>query len=192
MPIWHLKFGVMPTSRSSAVALEVVERLIFVVRGQKVMIDSDLARMYGVDTGALNRAVKRNRTRFPVDFMFQLTKAEGANLRCQIGISRYGGRRYLPFVFTEQGIAMLSSVLNSERAVQVNIAVIRVFVRLRQTLATNHTLARKLAALERHVAGHDRNIHNLFEAIRAMLANPPGPKRLIGFNRGDERPGARA
>jgi hypothetical protein len=178
----------MPALRSSALALEVVERLIFVVRGQKVMIDSDLARMYGVDTGALNRAVKRNRSRFPVDFMFQLTRPEAANLRCQIGISRYGGRRYLPFVFTEQGIAMLSSVLNSERAVQVNIAVIRVFVRLRQALATNRALTRKLAALERHVAGHDEAIHNLFEAIRAMLAGPPASKKLIGFNRDYECP----
>ena len=109
-------------------------------------------------------------------------------MRCQTGISSYGGRRYPPRVFTEQGVPLLSSVLHSERAVQVNIAVIRTFVRLRQALAANRSLAVKLGALERKFAGHDNAIHNLFEAIRALLANPPGPKRLIGFNREHERP----
>jgi hypothetical protein len=179
----------MATRRAGqAIPIEIVEHLILVIRGQKVMVDSDLARLYAVDTGALNRAVKRNASRFPADFMFQLTKAEAKNLRCQIGISNSGGRRYLPFVFSEHGVAMLSSVLNSERAVRVNIAVIRTFVRLRQLLVTNRDLAVKLAALERKFAGHDEAIHNLFEAIRVMLAAPPGPKRLIGFNREHEKP----
>jgi hypothetical protein len=173
---------------SQVIPIEVVERLIFVTRGQKVMLDSDLARLYAVETGALNRAVKRNASRFPSDFMFQLTKAEAKNLRCQFGISNPGGRRYLPYVFSEHGVAMLSSVLNSERAVQVNIAVIRTFVRLRQLLKTNRHLALKLAVLERKFSGHDEAIQNLFEAIRAMLADPPGPKRLIGFNRDHEKP----
>ncbi len=170
------------------IPIEVVERMIFMIRGQKVMLDSDLARLYAVETGALNRAVKRNTSRFPSDFKFQLTKTEAKNLRCQIGISSFGGRRYLPHVFSEHGVAMLSSVLNSERAVQVNIAVIRTFVRLRQLLTTHRDLAAKLAALERKFAGHDEAIQNLFDAIRVMLAAPPGPKRLIGFNREHEKP----
>jgi len=190
MPVWHLKLRfLMPARRvTPAIPVEVVERLIFVIRGQKVMLDSDLARLYAVETGALNRAVKRNASRFPSDFMFQLAKAEAKNLRCQFGISNSGGRRYLPYVFTEHGVAMLSSVLNSERAVQVNIAVIRTFVRLRLLLTTHRDLAIKLAALERKFAGHDEAIQNLFDAIRAMLAAPPGRKRLIGFNREHERP----
>lgn len=179
----------MSTNRTrQAIPIEVVERLILVIRGQKVMLDSDLARLYAVETGALNRAVKRNASRFPADFRIQLTRPEVKNLRCQIGISNPGGRRYLPYAFSEHGVAMLSSVLNSERAVQVNIAVIRTFVRLRQLLTTHRHLAVKLAALERKFAGHDLAIHNLFEAIRTMLAVPPGAKRLIGFNREHEKP----
>jgi hypothetical protein len=182
-------FSEMPTSKvSPAVPLKVIERLIYVIRRQNVMLDSDLAVLYGVETGALNRAVTRNAQRFPSDFMFQLTKSEAANLRCQTGISSHGGRRYLPRVFTEQGVAMLSSVLDGERAVHVNIAVIRTFVHLRQMLATNRSLAAKLVTLERKFAGHDDAIHNLFAAIRAMLADPPGPKRLIGFNREQDHP----
>ena len=175
-------------SDASLIPVEVVERCIYVIRGHKVMLDADLARLYAVETKALNRAVKRNGTRFPGDFMFQLTAAEAKNLRCQTGTSSYGGRRYLPYAFTEQGVAMLSSVLNSERAVQVNIAVIRTFVRLRQMLTTNRALAIKLAALERKITGHDEAIQNLFDAIRAMLADPPGPRRPIGFNREHEKP----
>jgi phage regulator Rha-like protein len=175
---------------SLAIPLEVVERLIYVVRGQRVMFDADLAWLYGVPTKALNKAVQRNLPRFPRDFMFRLTRQEVTNLRFQIGTSSsgHGGRRYLPYAFTEQGVTMLSSALNSERAVQVNIAVIRTFVHLRQMLASNRTLAAKLAELERQVTGHDAAIQNLFAAIRAMLAVPPGPKCLIGFNREKEKP----
>jgi hypothetical protein len=176
-----------PKEIASPVLLEVVERCIYVIRGQRVMLDADLARLYGVETKTLNRAVRRNASRFPGDFMFQLTKPETEDLRCQIGTSSYGGRRYLPYAFTEQGVAMLSSVLNSERAVLVNIAVIRAFVRLRELLGSNRALAVKLAELERKIVGHDAAIQNLFDAIRTMLVAPQKPKRLIGFNREKEK-----
>jgi phage regulator Rha-like protein len=169
--------------------IEVVQNRIQLIRGQKVMLDSDLAGLYGVETKILNKAVRRNASRFPTDFMFQLTTQEVANLRFQIGTSSlgYGGRRYRPYAFTEQGVAMLSSVLNSERAVQVNILIVRAFVQLRTLLASHRDLAAKLTELERKLEGHDVAIRNLFDAIRAMVADPPGPKRLIGFNR--EQPG---
>ena len=166
------------------VPVEQVERLIHLARGEKVLLDSDLATLYGVETKVLNRAVKRNRSRFPQDFTFQLTAEEAANLRCQIGTSssRYGGRRYLPFVFTEQGVAMLSSVLRSGRAVQVNVAIMRAFVSLRRMLAGNEALARKLAELERHLEGHDQAIKTLFNAIRELMSPPAKPEREIGFH----------
>jgi hypothetical protein len=169
--------------------MEVVRKRIHLIRGQKVMLDAELAELYGVGTKILNKAVQRNPSRFPVDFMFQLTLQEVANLRFQFGTSSsgYGGRRYRPYAFTEQGVAMLSSVLNSERAVQVNILIVRAFVQLRTLLASHRELAAKLGELERKLEGHDVAIRNLFDAIRAMVADPPGPKRLIGFNR--EQPG---
>src|SRR6185369_5985925 len=138
--------------KMNLIPLERIERAILLIRGQKVILDTDLAALYGVETGALNRAVKRNLSRFPSDFMLQLTLEEVKILKCQIGISSsgHGGRRRsLPYVFTEQGVAMLSSVLNSDRAVAVNIEIMRAFVRLRQMLATNAELARKLEALEK-------------------------------------------
>ena len=166
------------------VPVEHVERLIHLARGEKVLLDADLAVLYGVETKALNRAVKRNRSRFPQDFMFQVTAEEAANLKCQIGTSSsgYGGRRYLPYAFTEQGVAMLSSVLRSERAVQVNVAIMRAFVSLRRMLAGNESLARKLAELERRLEGHDQAIKSLFDAIRELMAPPAKPKREIGFH----------
>jgi ORF6N domain len=123
------------TSKQLPIPVERIEKTILLIRGQKVILDRDLAELYGVETGALNRAVKRNIQRFPEDFMFQLTGEETERLRCQTGISKRGrgGRRYLPYVFTEQGVSMLSSVLNSERAIQVNIAIMRIFVRLQGT-----------------------------------------------------------
>ncbi|MFA6317151.1 MAG: ORF6N domain-containing protein [Elusimicrobiota bacterium] len=160
-----------------------VESLIYLVRGHRVMLDSDLARLYEVETKALNRAVKRNENRFPQDFMFRLTAEETSFLRCQIGTSRgaHGGRRYLPLVFTEQGVAMLSGVLTSERAACVNVAIMRAFVRLRQLISMNTELAAKLAELERRIEKHDGSIGSLFRAIRQMMA-PPQPKQLkIGF-----------
>jgi hypothetical protein len=149
------------------------------------MLDSHLAELYGVDTGTLNRAVKRNIERFPNDFVFQLAPQEVANLKCQFGISssEHGGRRRsIPYVFTEQGVAMLSSVLRSKRAVQVNVAIMRAFVSLRRLLATNEALARKFAELERRLEGHDQAIKSLFDAIRELMSPPAKPGREIGFH----------
>ena len=166
------------------VPVEVIERRTYLIRGQKVMLDSDLAELYQVETFNLNKAVKRNPDRFPSDFMFQLTKEEADSLRFQIGISKpegRGGRRYLPYVFTEQGIAMLSSVLNSERAVLVNIAIMRAFVKLREIMSTHKDLARKIDALERKYAKHDQQFQIVFDAIKKLLQPPLSPKRRIGF-----------
>ncbi len=167
------------------VQVERVESLIHLARGEKVLLDADLAMLYGVTTGALNRAVRRNASRFPPDFMFQLTAAEAKILKCQIGISSlgHGGRRRsLPYAFTEQGVAMLSSVLRSERAVQVNVTIMRAFSSLRRMLASNETLTRKLAELERRLEGHDQAIKSLFDAIRELMAPPAKPRREIGFH----------
>ena len=152
-------------------------------RGEKVLLDSDLATLYGVSTGNLNKAVKRNVDRFPSDFMFQLKPEELASLKFQFGISSWGGRRRSrPYVFTEQGIAMLSSVLNSERAVKVNIAIMRAFVKLRQMLDTNRELAQKFSELDRRVGKHDEEIVEILEAIRQLMAPPEKPPREIGFH----------
>ena len=160
-----------------------VESLIYLIRGHRVMLDSDLATLYGVTTFNLNKAVKRNIGRFPGDFMFQFTKEEYRSLRFQIGILERGRHsKYLPRVFTEQGVAMLSSALRSRRAVQVNIAIMRAFVRLRQMVSLNTRLAAKLAELERKIESHDKSIRSLFEAIRELMAEPPDPPRpRIGF-----------
>jgi hypothetical protein len=167
------------------IPMERIQNLIFLIRGEKVMLDSHLAELYGVDTGTLNRAVKRNAERFPDDFMFQLAPQEVAILKCQFGISSsgHGGRRRsIPYAFTEQGVAMLSSVLRSKRAVQVNVAIMRAFVSLRRLLATNETLARKFAELERRLEGHDQAIKSLFDAIRELMLPSAKPKREIGFH----------
>ncbi len=161
----------------------IVSKIVF-IRDEKVMLDRDLAELYGVETGALNRAVKRNTERFPEDFMFQVTGDEEAEvLRCQTGISKpgRGGRRYLPYVFTEQGVAMLSSVLNSKRAIDVNIAIMRAFVQLRKMITSNNKLARKLAELEQHLESHDEQIQAIFEAIRQLMTPPAKPRKNIGF-----------
>ena len=165
------------------VPVEKIERLIHLARGEKVLLDADLAVLYGVTTGNLNKAVKRNRQRFPSDFMFQLTGEEADALTFQSGRSKQrGGRRHKPYAFTEQGVAMLSSVLRSERAVQVNVAIMRAFVGLRRMLAGNETLARKLVELERRLEGHDQAIKSLFDAIRKLMAPPARPRREIGFH----------
>lgn len=162
------------------ISQEVIENKIYLIRGRNVMLDKDLAGLYGVETKNLNLQVKRNIKRFPEDFMFQVTKEE--NLRLQFATSSYGGRRYLPYVFTEQGVAMLSSVLNSERAIEVNIAIMRAFVKLRQILSTHKELAHKLNELERKTEKHDMEIQGIFEAIRQLMAPPPEkPRRIIGF-----------
>ncbi len=160
----------------SLIPIERIASQIYLLRGDKVMLDSDLAALYGIETGALTRAMKRNRERFPSDFCFQLSKEEFEILRSQTGISsQWGGRRYPPWAFTEHGVAMLSSVLRSKRAVQLNVAIIRTFVRLRQVLASNEELAQK-------VAQHDRQIAALFTQVTALLEPPDPPRRhLIGF-----------
>jgi hypothetical protein len=159
------------------------------LRGEKVMLDSDLAQLYGVTTGNLNKAVHRNQDRFPSDFMFQLTAEEVEDLIFQIGRSKgRGGRRHRPNAFTEQGVAMLSSVLNSERAAKVNIAIMRAFVKLRQTLETNRELAQKFADLERRVGKHDEEISAIIEAIRQLMAPPEKPRREIGFHVREKAP----
>ena len=156
-----------------------IENKIYLIRGQKVMLDFDLAELYGIETKYLKRQVKRNLKRFPRDFMFQLSKKE--NLRCQIVTSSYGGRRYLPYAFTEQGVAMLSSILNSERAIQANIAIVRAFVKLRRILSTHKELAKKLKELENKVENHDSEIEGIFEAIRQLVAPEKESKKKIGF-----------
>ena len=163
----------------------VIEGSILLIRGQTVILDSDLAKLYGVATRALVQAVKRNIRRFPADFMFQLTREEDETLRSQTVISKKGrgGRRYSPYAFSEQGVAMLSSVLNSDRAIDVNIAIMRAFVRLRELLGTNKDLARKLEDLERKLGQHDQKFQIAFEAIRQLMAPPPETpaKRRFGF-----------
>jgi hypothetical protein len=157
-----------------------VEPKILLLRGERIMLDADLAALYEVETRSLVQAVKRSRERFPADFMFQLTDAEATVLRSQSGISStgHGGRRYAPYAFTEHGVAMLSSVLRSDRAVQVNIEVVRAFVRLRAMLATNADLARKLATLEKK---YDAQFKIVFDAIRQLMLPPAKAKRPIGF-----------
>jgi hypothetical protein len=170
-------------NQTSLIQPEQIEQAILLIRGQRVMLDRDLAALYGVTTGNLNKAVQRNAERFPPDFMFQLTADEAEALRFQIGSLKRGQHfKYLPQVFTQEGVAMLSSVLRSPRAVQVNIAIMRVFVRLRGTLALHKELAHKLAELERKIEGHDTNIHTLFDAIRELAAPPATPRREIGYH----------
>ncbi len=166
--------------KSDALAVQ-VERRILLIRGQKVMLDADLAELYGVPTKSLNLAVKRNAERFPEDFMFQLTGDEAAGLRFHFETSKSGrgGRRYRPYAFTEQGVAMLSSVLRSLRAVQVNIAIMRTFVRLREMLLSHADLARKLAALENK---YDAQFKVVFDAIRELMQPSTPPRREIGFH----------
>ena len=179
------------TQKMLTVIPDKIESKIFFIRGKKVMLDRDLAELYGVETKSLNRAVKRNVERFPSDFMFQLTKTESdafsrsqfvtienQNLKYQIGTSSYGGRRKLPFAFTEQGVAMLSSVLNSARAIQVNIQIIRTFTKLRELIATNRELREKIEKLE---SKYDQQFKIVFEAIKQLLTPPTKPSGKIGF-----------
>jgi hypothetical protein len=171
-------------NNKSLIPVDRIEKAILLIRGQKVILDADLAALYGVETKMLVRAVKRNVNRFPTDFMFQLSKEEFDNLRFHFGTSSvWGGRRYPPYAFTEQGVAMLSSVLRSQRAVQVNIEIMRAFIRLRQMLASHVELARKLDALEKK---YDAQFKQVFEAIRQLMAPPEPKRRPIGFRKGDE------
>jgi hypothetical protein len=171
------------TERANLMPIDRIQRQIFLLRGEKVMLSQHLAELYGVAVKVLNQAAKRNLNRFPADFMFQLDRSEFENLKSQIVTSSWGGaRRALPYAFTEQGVAMLSGVLHSDRAVRVNIAIMRAFVQLRQVLSSHAELARKLAELERRVEGHDAGIRSLFDAIRQLTAPPRKRHREIGYH----------
>ena len=196
--------------KKEIIPVQQIANAIYWVRGEKVLLDFDLATLYGVPTKTLNQAVKRNATRFPEDFMFQLSAEETHFLRSQFVTAKsqtvdnqlilpkwsqfvtssrkHRGRRYRPYAFTEQGVAMLSSVLNSERAVKVNIAIMRAFVKLRQTLETNRELARKFSELEKRVGKHDEEIDAILEAIRQLMAPPEKPRREIGFHVREKAP----
>ncbi len=166
--------------KKTSIVPEIIEQRILLLRGHKVMLDSHLANLYGVETKVLKRAVRRNTDRFSHDFMFELTSKEYEILRSQFGTLSWGEHtKYLPYVFTEQGVAMLSSVLHSKRAVQVNIEIMRAFVRLREMLGTHKDLARKLEDLEKK---YDEQFAVVFRAIRELMTPPePPPKRRIGF-----------
>jgi hypothetical protein len=174
------------------VPLERVERTIFILRGRRVILDSDLAVLYGVTVKRLSEQVKRNVGRFPDDFAFVLTKEESESLRSQIATLKKGRgehRKYLPRVFTEHGALMAASILSSPKAVDMSIQVVRAFVRLRQFLATHHQLAARLGELERKIATHDKNIVNLFAAVRSLMTVPENSKRQIGFEtKGKSKP----
>lgn len=181
----------MSRNQNLALNAERIVQSIVRLRGHRVLLDAELARLYGVETRVLVQAVKRNRERFPEDFMFQLTAEEAEALRSQIVISNTGpgrgGRRYLPYAFTEQGVAMLSSVLGSLQAIAVNIEIMRAFVRLREMLASNQELKRKLDELERRLGAHDQAIASILSAIRELMAPPESPKkRRIGFIQDEE------
>ena len=160
------------------VAAETITSKIYLIRNQKVILDRDLAELYGVETKVFNQAVRRNITRFPNDFMFELTNQEVRHLRSQFVTSSWGGRRYNPMAFTEQGVAMLSSVLKSERRSQVNIAIMRAFVQMRQMLVTHAYLKRKIEEME---SKYDEQFQIVFEAIRQLLTEDEKPKSKIGF-----------
>jgi hypothetical protein len=165
--------------------------LIYVVRGQRIMLDRDLAALYGVQTGVLNQAVRRNRERFPDDFMFQLTVEETRNWISQIVISNSGlkmGLRKLPYAFTEQGVAMLSGVLKSGRAVRVNVEIMRAFVSLRRALGANKKLAERMEKVEKRLGQHEGAIRSVFEEIQRLTQASTGPRRSIGFASGEETP----
>ena len=168
------------TTSKALIPIERIEKLIYLIHGHKVMLDTDLAELYDVETRILVRNVKRNIDRFPRDFMFQLTKKEDELLRSQIGISKQGrgGRRYAPYVFTEQGVAMLSSVLNSKRAIQVNVEIMRAFVRMRQLLASHKGLMQKISDMEKK---YDKQFQVVFKALKQLMVEEEKPRSQIGF-----------
>lgn len=165
------------------IAAPAIEKRILVVRGRQVMVDEDLADLYGVETKRLIQQVKRNLKRFPEDFMFQLDKAEAEALRSQIATSNdgRGGRRYAPYVFTEQGVAMLSAVLRSERAIAVNIEIMRAFVELRRAASSYAAIEKRLEEIERDLGSHDEQLNQIFKTLRQLISPPPSTKRPVGF-----------
>ena len=169
------------------VAEQKILNRIYAIRNEKVMLDQDLAEMYAVETKQLKRQVKRNIDRFPKDFMFELTSKEFEHLRSQIGTSSWGGTRYMPMAFTEQGVAMLSSVLNSKTAIEVNIRIIRVFTKIREYALTHSEILLQLSKLEKEVKGNSKDIENIFAVLKELIEKDakPAPRNKIGFNRHD-------
>lgn len=173
----------MDCAMKSLIPLENIQQCIYLIRGQKVMLDKDLAELYGVSTKRLNEQVRRNKKRFPADFMFQMTVAELGNWRSQFATSNSSlkmGLRRPPYVFTEHGVAMLSSVLNSDRAIEINIMIMRAFIRLRQLVSLNRALAKRLAAIERRLTGHDADVQQIYKIIQDWTP-PEDDKDFIGF-----------
>lgn len=160
---------------------EYIMNKVYIIRKQKVMLDNDLAKLYDTETKQLKRAVRRNINRFLEDFMFELTQKEFEALRSQFGTSSWGGTRYTPMAFTEQGVAMLSSVLNSERAILINVQIIRIFTKMREMLLTNKTLLNKMNELERKVSNQDKNLKQVFDYLRQFIKEKNEPRKEIGF-----------
>jgi phage regulator Rha-like protein len=178
----------MPKEQKLILPDEAVMNKIYLVRGKKIMLDRDLAELYGVETKVLKQAVRRNLNRFPEDFMFEMNKSELENWRTQFASSKEDrqGLRYAPFCFTEQGVTMLSCILNSERAIAVNIQIIRIFTRMREMLLTHKDILLKLEQLEKKVTGHDEDIRLIFEYLKQLLTPPQEPRAKIGFKRNNE------
>ena len=182
----YKKIDMAKIKKQTAVPDEVIINKIYFIRGQKVMLDKDLAGLYVVTTGNLNKTVMRNQKRFPDDFMFRLTVDEYRDLIFHFGISSWGGTRKMPFVFTEQGVAMLSGVLNSDVAIEVNIRIIRIFTKLREMLLTHKDILLKLEQLENQVVKGSAEIRTIFTALKEFLSQPQKPRTRIGFRRKDE------
>jgi len=174
------------TNKELMIPDELVMNKIYIIRGKKVMLDEDLAELYQVETKRLNEQVRRNNDRFPDDFMFKLTKKEFENLKSQIATSSWGGRRKLPLAFTEQGVSMLSGVLNSETAIRVHIQIIRIFTRMREMIMTHKDILLQLEKMEKKLAGHDEDITLIFQYLKQLLNPPQPPRRKIGFKRKEE------
>ena len=172
-----------------AVPEEIIMNKIYLIRDQKIMLDRDLAELYGVLTGNLNKAVKRNIKRFPEDFMFQLTKEEFDNLKFQFGTSSWGGTRNLPYAFTEQGVAMLSGILNSDRAINVNIQIMRIFTRVRQLLTDNLSVKLEIEEIKKKLENQDKNIELVFSYLDELIEKQetPQPRNQIGYKRQNEK-----
>ncbi len=174
-------------AKAMKISDELVINKIHLIRGQKVMLDRDLAALYGVETKQLKRQVNRNHNRFPDDFMFKLSVQEFNNLRSQSGTSSWGGIRYTPYAFTEQGVSMLSGVLNSETAILVHIQIIRVFAKMKELLLTHKDILLQIEKIERKLTGHDEDIALIFQYLKQLLNPPQPPRQKIGFRRKDEK-----
>jgi len=187
VPNWNLKhFNMKKQTTELILHNDIIASKIYFIRGEKVMLDGDLAELYGVTTGNLNLAVRRNIYRFPEDFMFQLSKEEFQNLILQFAISRWGGTRKLPYAFTEQGVAMLSSVLNSKRAILVNIRIIRLFTKMRQYMLTHKDILLKIEKIEKEIDSHDEKIQLIFNYLKQLLSPDKKPRNKIGYKKHEE------